>query len=84
MPTASITHWTGVELDQAVTNTDRAWTRHALALAVLWQAHDSAPPLYHARYQRAIHRHQAGIARCERLQRAIAAAAMWRGREAAA
>ncbi len=65
--------WTGAELDQAVTDTDRAWTRHAFALAILWQAHDSAPLRHRARYQQAIHRHQAGIARCEHLQRAIAA-----------
>ncbi len=78
MPTASITHWTGAELDQAVTATDRAWTRHALALAALWQAHDSTPLADRARYLRTIHHHQAGIARCDRLQSTIAKVTTWR------
>lgn len=69
--------WTGAELDQAVTNTDRARTRHDLALAALWQAHDIAPFTTRGRYMAAIHRHQQGLADCERRQADSGAVTMW-------
>ncbi len=78
MPKTSIPQWRGPELDQAVGDTDRTWTRHAFALAALWQAHDSVPLCQRQRYARAIHHHQAGITRCERLQGAIATVTTWR------
>jgi hypothetical protein len=71
---------TAADFATALSNCDCAWTRHALALAVLLRAMDSCPPHTRRRQQIAaeIARHRAGIALAEELQRELADRATWR------
>jgi hypothetical protein len=69
---------TAADFAAALSDCDRAWTRHAIALAVLLRAMDSCPPHTRRQCAEAIARHRAGIALAQELQQELADRATWR------